>query len=81
MSSLRPREGARRKSPRKTAGEMPQYLAREYKENKRGQGGKKSGGDGKKQARETGGKWDQRRSLLSFCQACPCQTMIAIRVL
>jgi hypothetical protein len=35
---------------------MPQYLAREYKENKRGQGRKKSGGDGKKQARETGGK-------------------------
>ncbi len=54
MSSLHPSKDARRKSPRKTAGEMPQYLAREYKENKRGQGGKKSGGDGKKRARETG---------------------------
>ncbi len=46
MSSLRPSEDARRKSPRKTAGETPQYLAREYKENKRGQGGKNLGGDG-----------------------------------
>ena len=56
MSSLRLSKDARRKSPRKTAGEMPQYLARECEENKRGQGGKKLGGDGKKQARETGGK-------------------------
>ncbi len=48
MSSLSPSKDIMRKSPRKTAGEMPQYLAREYKENKRGQGGKKLGGDGKK---------------------------------
>jgi hypothetical protein len=48
MSSLHPSKDARRKSPRKTAGEMLQYLAKENEENKRGQGGKKSGGDGKK---------------------------------
>ncbi len=66
MSSLRPSKDARRKSPRKTAGEMPQYFAREYKENKRGQGGKKSGGDGKKQARETGGKVGSKEKPLVF---------------
>jgi hypothetical protein len=56
MSSLSPSKDSRRKSPRKTAGEMPQYLAREYKEHKRSQGGKKLGCDGKKWARETGVK-------------------------
>jgi hypothetical protein len=66
MSSLRPSKDARRKSPRKTAGEMPQYLAREYEENKRGQGGKKSGGDGKMQARETGGKVGSKEKPLVF---------------
>jgi hypothetical protein len=81
MSLLRPSKDARRKSPRKTAGEMPQYLAKEYKENKGVQGGKKSGGDGKKRAREIGEKWDQRRSLSSFRQACPCWTNTAIQVL
>ncbi len=66
MSSLSPSEDARRKSPRKIAREMPQCLAREYKENKRGQGGKKSGGDGKKQARETGGKVGSKEKPLIF---------------
>ncbi len=45
---------------------MLQYLAREYKENKRGQGGKKAGGDGKKQARETGGKVGSKEKPLVF---------------
>jgi hypothetical protein len=66
MSSLSPSKDARRKSPRKTAGEMSQYLAREYKENKRGQGGKKPGGDGKKQARETGVKVGSKEKPLFF---------------
>ncbi len=65
-SSLSPSKDKRRKSPRKTAGEMPQYLAREYEENKRGQGGKKSGGDGKKRARETGGKVGSKEKPLVF---------------
>jgi hypothetical protein len=56
MSSLRPNnEDARRKSPRKSAEQMPQYLARDYK-HKRGKGGKKLGGGGTKMARERGGK-------------------------
>ncbi len=45
---------------------MPQYLAREYEENKRGQGGKKLGGHGKKQARETGGKVGSKKKPLIF---------------
>jgi hypothetical protein len=45
---------------------MPQFLAREYKENKRVQGGKKSGGDGKKRARETGGKVGSKEKPLIF---------------
>ncbi len=43
-----------------------QYLARVYKENKRGQGGKKSGGDGKMRARETGGKVGSKEKPLIF---------------
>ncbi len=66
MSSLSPSKDTRRKSQRKTAGEMPQYLAREYEENKRGQGGKKSGGDGKKRGRETGGKEGSKEKSLVF---------------
>jgi hypothetical protein len=66
MSSLSPSKDERRKNPRKTAGEMLQYLAREYKENKRGQGGKKLGGDGKKQARETRGKVGSKEKPLVF---------------
>jgi hypothetical protein len=66
MSLLSPSEDARRKSPRKTAGERPQYLAREYEKNKRGQEGKKSGGDGKKRARETGEKVGSKEKPLVF---------------
>ncbi len=66
MTSLSPSKDARRKSPRKTAGEMLQCLAREYKENKRAQGRKKSGGDGKKQARDTGGKVGSKEKPLIY---------------
>ncbi len=52
MSSLSPNNDKKRKSPRKSAGQMPHYLAREYNEHKGGKGGKKSGGGGKKRAKE-----------------------------
>ena len=44
MSSLSPNEDARRMSPRKSAGQMPHYPARESNKQKEGKGGKKSGG-------------------------------------
>ena len=44
MSSLSLNEDARRTSPRKSAGKMPHYLARESNEQKGGEGAKKSGG-------------------------------------
>jgi len=53
MSSLSPNEDARRTSPRKSAKQMPHYLARESDEQKRGKGGKKSGGGVKKQGKES----------------------------
>ena len=67
MSSLSPNDDARRMSPRKLVGQMPHYLAREYIEQKRGKGGKKSGGGGK--------KWGKESDSLSDNE------MIAIRVL
>ena len=53
MSSLSPNEDTRRTSPRKSAKQMPHYFARESDEQKRGKGGKKSGGGVKKQAKES----------------------------
>ena len=53
MSSLSPNENARRTSPRKSAGKMPHYLARESNKQKGGKGGKKSGGGVKKQGKES----------------------------
>ena len=50
MSSLSPNDNARRKSPRKSAGQMPHYLARETIKQKGGGGKKKSGGGVKKRA-------------------------------
>ena len=44
MSSLSPNKDARRTTPRKSAGQMPHYLARESDKQKGGEGGKKSGG-------------------------------------
>ena len=41
-----------RKSPRKTAGNKPHYLAKEYNKDKGGKGGKKMGGGRKKRAKE-----------------------------
>ena len=52
MSSLSLNEDARRMSPRKSAGQMPHYLAREYNRQKRGKEGKKSGGGVKKRVKE-----------------------------
>ena len=49
MSSLSPKDNARRTSPRKSAGQMPHYLARETIEQKGG-GEKKSVGGVKKWA-------------------------------
>ena len=48
MSTLSPNDNARRKSPRKSAGQMPHYLARETIKQKGGGGEKKSGGGVKK---------------------------------
>ncbi len=48
MSTLSPNDNARRKSPRKSARQMPHYLARETIEQKGGGGEKKSGGGLKK---------------------------------
>jgi len=42
MSSLSPNNDARRTSPRKSAGQMPHYLARESNKEKGGKGVKKS---------------------------------------
>jgi len=53
MSSLSPNEDGRRRSPRKSASQMPHYLAREYNEHKEGKGGKKWGGGVKKWAKES----------------------------
>ena len=53
MSSLSANDDARRMSPRKSVGQMPNYLAREYIEQNRGKGGKKSGGGGKKWGKES----------------------------
>ena len=50
MSSLSPNDDARRTSPRKSAGRMPHYLARELNEQKGGEGVKKLGGGVKKRA-------------------------------
>ena len=50
MSSLSPNDNARRTSPRKSAGQMPHYLARESNERKGGEGVKKSGGGVQKRA-------------------------------
>ena len=50
MSSLSPNEDARRTSLRKSAGQMPHYLARESNKQKGGKGGKKSGGGVMKRA-------------------------------
>ncbi len=44
MNSESPNNDARRTSPRKSAGRMPHYLARESNEEKGGKGVKKSGG-------------------------------------
>ena len=52
MSSLSSSKDTRRKSLRRSAGQMLIYLAREYDEHKRGKGGKKLGGGGKKRVRE-----------------------------
>jgi hypothetical protein len=52
MSSLSPNEDTRRMSPRKSAGQMPHYLAREYNGQKRGKEGMKSGGGVKKWVKE-----------------------------
>ena len=46
-------EDGSRKSPRKTAGNKPHYLAEEYNEDKGGEGGKKMGGGRKKRAKES----------------------------
>ena len=43
MNSLSPKDEGRRTSPRKSAGRMPHYLARESNEEKVGKGVKKSG--------------------------------------
>jgi len=53
MSSLSPNEDARRKSLRKSAGQMPHYLARESNKQKGGGGGKKLGGGVKKKGKES----------------------------
>ena len=45
-------EDGPRKRPRKTAGNKPHYLAREYNKHKGGKGGKKLGGFVKKRAKE-----------------------------
>jgi hypothetical protein len=50
MSSITPNDDARRTSPRKSAGRMPHYLARESNEEKGGKGLNKSGGGVKKRA-------------------------------
>jgi hypothetical protein len=50
MSSLSPTKDARKTSPRKSAGQMPHYLARESIKQKGGVGEKKSGGGMKKRA-------------------------------
>ncbi len=54
MSSLSPNEDARRRSPRKSAGQMPHYLGREDNEHKWGKGVKKLGGGVKIRAKESG---------------------------
>ena len=50
MNSLSPKDDGRRTSPRKSAGRMPHYLARESNEEKVGKGVKKSGGGVSKRA-------------------------------
>ena len=50
MNSLSPKDDGRRTSPRKSAGRMPHYLARESNEEKVGKGVKKSGGGVNKRA-------------------------------
>ena len=50
MKSGSPNDDARRTSPRKSAGRMPHYLARESNKEKGGKGVKKLGGDVNKQA-------------------------------
>ena len=72
MSSLSSSKDTRRKSLRRSAGQMLIYLAREYDEHKRGKGGKKLGGGGKKRVREGDRKVGKRSSLLPFCQVSPC---------
>jgi hypothetical protein len=52
MSSRSAMEDGPRKSPRKTAGNKPHYLAKEYNKDKGGKGGKKMGGGRKKRAKE-----------------------------
>ena len=50
MSSLSPNDDARRTSPRKSAGQIPHYLARESNKRKGEKGVKKSGGGVQKRA-------------------------------
>ena len=50
MSSITPNDDARKTSPRKSAGRMPHYLARESNEEKGGKVVNKSGGGVKKRA-------------------------------
>ena len=50
MNSESPNNDARRTSPRKSAGRMPNYLARESNKEKGGKGVKKSGGGVNKRA-------------------------------
>ena len=50
LKSGSPNDDARRTSPRKSAGRMPHYLARESNEEKGGKGVKKSGGGVNKRA-------------------------------
>ena len=58
MSLITPNFDARRMSPRKSAGRMPHYLARESNEEKGGKGVKKSrGGVKKRAAKESESSW------------------------
>ncbi len=66
MSSLSPNnEDAKRKRPRKSVGQMPQYLARDYDKHKRRKRGKKLGGGGKP-ARERDEKVGKKEKPLSY---------------
>ena len=82
MSSLSPNnEDARRKSPRKSAGQMPQYLARDYTNTRGGKEGRSREVVGQNRQEREMEKWERRRSLSPIHQASPCQMIIVIPVL